>query len=124
MRREEEAILGRMEALRSAAREATAVFLEHAPPRGHGRVPLSEGVYLAYRRVEREYGVFIEQPGGMVTALDKAIDRHLIDGCLSIQALFDEVQTNAKRDAERRESALEEVSDFIGELDRRQRGRD
>lgn len=110
--KEDNDAVDRIDALRSAARRATQTFLDKAPPRSHGRVLVSEGVYLSYRRVERAYGVFVEYANGTVVALDKTKDKSLIDGCLRLNDLYKVVCQNAKEDAARAEQALDEALAF------------
>lgn len=107
----------RMEALRGAARRATLTFLDKAPVRGHGRVPLEDGAHLSYRRVEREYGLYVEYANGTVVALDKAKDQSLIDGCMQLRALYKVVCDNAEQDALRAEEALSEALSFTESFD-------
>lgn len=107
----------RIEALRGAARRATVKFLESAPSRGHGSILIDdEGTSLVYGRIEREYGIFVEYPSGTRVALDKAKDKSLIDGCMRIRALYEEVCNNVRIDAERAENAIQEALDFVDHL--------
>ena len=76
-----------IEALRGAVRRATATFLERAPEGGHGEVVLDEesGQKLSYRRIDREYGIYVEGKG-IPVPLDKAPTRWLIAQSLASDA--------------------------------------
>lgn len=107
----------KVERLRSAVRTATAAFIDHAPSSGaHGEVDLGGDLYLVYRRVDREYGVYIQGHGGRSpdpVALDKATERLLVLGASKLGELFDEVRENVHRDAESFDRALASCEEFV-----------
>jgi precorrin-6B methylase 2 len=100
--------------LRAAAKRATEVFLAKAPERGHGAVEIEEDVALVYRRVDREYGVFVWHVagGGSPVALDKAPDALLIKASGKIEELFSQVWENDQEDEKLIESAIDDLLSF------------
>lgn len=108
-----------IEGLREAARRATVTFLETAPPRGHGLVPLEDMGVLSYRRVDREYGLFVDIEmsdfrgrAKNPIALDKAPHRWLIAGCAKLAELMEVVRENARKDAEAIEMSIGAATAF------------
>jgi hypothetical protein len=100
--------------LRAAAKRATEVFIAKAPERGHGAVEIDEDVALVYRRVDREYGLFVwhTTSGATPVALDKAPDALLIKGASKIEELFSLVWENDQEDEMRIESAIDDLLAF------------
>lgn len=102
----------KIELLRAAARRATAVFLDKAPERGHGAVEIDEDVLLSYRRVDREYGLYVCRAGASPVALDKAPDALLIKGATRIEELFSLVWENDSADEKLIEAAIDDCLSF------------
>jgi len=115
----------KIEALRSAVRRATTMFLEAAPERGHGSVALSDrassDMILSYRRVDREYGIYVEREGTKLLCipLDSAPDAQLIAGAMRLQALYDVVWENSTEDERSIETAIDSALSFVEEFEGR-----
>ncbi len=112
-----------IEALREAVRRATVTFLERAPEGGHGEVVLDEGSgqKLVYRRVDREYGIYVEtrpivgKPA--LVALDKAPTRWLISGSKRIGDLFTAVMENHAGDVKKISEGVVAATSFVEQFE-------
>lgn len=111
-----------IEALRGAVRRATATFLERAPEGGHGEVVLDEesGQKLSYRRIDREYGIYVEGKG-IPVPLDKAPTRWLIAGSKRIGDLFTAVAQSLASDAKEIKLGIDSALSFVEQFDAAER---